>query len=63
VSLLLAQTEQGPEFDQAERFVKLARPPLQVSTLFPRDGGHNLRTFQRLTPELLRWMSDRLKAG
>ncbi|MFI0350648.1 alpha/beta hydrolase [Actinomadura sp. 9N407] len=63
VSLLLAQTEQGPEFDQAERFVKLAKPPLQVSTLFLPDGGHNLRTFQRLTPELLRWMSGRLKVG
>ena len=62
VSLLLAQTEQGPEFDQAQRFVTLARPPLRVATLFPRDGGHNLRTFQRLTPELLRWMSGRLKA-
>ncbi|GAA2426851.1 alpha/beta hydrolase-fold protein [Actinomadura vinacea] len=61
VSLLLAQTEQGPEFDQAQRFVKAAKPPLQVATLFPRDGGHNLRTFQRLTPELLRWMSGRLK--
>ncbi|GAA3969060.1 alpha/beta hydrolase-fold protein [Actinomadura viridis] len=62
VSLLLAQTEQGPEFDQARRFVRLARPPLRVSTLFPPDGGHNLRTFQRLTPELLRWMSGRLRA-
>nr|BFE32813.1 alpha/beta hydrolase-fold protein [Actinomadura rugatobispora] len=63
VSLLLAQTEQGPEFDQAQRFVKLAKAPLRVSTLFPRNGGHNLRTFQRLTPELLRWMSGRLTTG
>ncbi|WP_433332698.1 alpha/beta hydrolase-fold protein [Spirillospora sp. CA-294931] len=62
VSLMLAQTEQGPEFDQAQRFVALAKPPLRVATLFPPEGGHNLRTFKRLTPQILRWMSGQLKA-
>ncbi|MFC5184009.1 alpha/beta hydrolase [Actinomadura harenae] len=63
VAVLLAQTEQGPDFDQAQRYAALAKPPLRLTTLFPKDGGHNLRTFQRLTPDLLKWMSGQQRAG
>ncbi|MDL4814874.1 alpha/beta hydrolase [Actinomadura opuntiae] len=62
-SVLLASSKVEKGYRQAQQFIKLARPPLRVDTLFPDDGGHNFGTFTRLTPEIMRWMDGRLKAG
>ncbi|GAA2156195.1 alpha/beta hydrolase [Actinomadura napierensis] len=62
-SVLLASSKVEKGYRQAQQFIKLAKPPLRVDTLFPSDGGHNFGTFTRLTPEIMRWMNGRLKAG
>lgn len=62
-SVLIAASRSEKGYRQAQRFVRSARPPLRVDTLFPDDGGHNFGTFRRLTPEIMKWMSGQLKVG
>ncbi|MER7546482.1 alpha/beta hydrolase [Actinomadura sp.] len=61
-SVLLASSKVERGYQQAQRFVRLAKPPLRVDTLFPDEGGHNFGTFRRLTPEMMRWMDGQLSA-
>jgi enterochelin esterase-like enzyme len=64
VSILVASARKGEKkFPEAERFVSLAKPPLQVDTAYLPEGGHNLKTFGRLWPETLRWMSGKLRVN
>lgn len=61
VAILVASAKKGEKkFPEAQRFVSLARPPLRVDTAYLEEGGHNLKTFGRLWPETMRWMSARL---
>jgi hypothetical protein len=65
VSLLVTSTldERGQYgYRDTQAFVRLARPPLRVSTIIARTGGHAFSTWNPEIPESLRWLSARLYA-
>lgn len=63
VSILVASCKIGEKtYPQAVRFLSRARPPMQVDSLFLPSGGHNFRTFGRMIPAALQWISGHLKA-
>jgi S-formylglutathione hydrolase FrmB len=62
VSLLVASCRVGEKtFPEAQRFLSLVRAPTQAESLFLDSGGHNFRTFRRMMPTALEWISARLK--
>ncbi|MCW2900983.1 MAG: putative esterase [Streptosporangiaceae bacterium] len=62
VSLLVASCRIGERtFPEAQRFLALVRPPTQAQSLFLDSGGHNFRTFRRMMPTALEWLSARLR--
>ncbi|MCW2903754.1 MAG: putative esterase [Streptosporangiaceae bacterium] len=63
VSILVESCRTGEKtFPQAQQFVAQAKAPMQVHSLFLDSGGHNFRTFRRMVPATLEWLSARLKA-
>lgn len=63
VSLLLTSSrgETGPEgLPNLDRFLRLVRPPLAVSTIIAPEGGHNFYTWEPQLPAALDWLSARL---
>ncbi|MEO5711726.1 MAG: alpha/beta hydrolase-fold protein [Nocardioidaceae bacterium] len=66
VSLLVTSSldERGQYgYQDTRAFVRLARPPLRVSTIITRTGGHAFSTWSPEIPEALRWLSARLHAA
>ncbi len=63
VSVLVASSRQG-EFDYraTEQFVAAVKAPMQVSSLILPSGGHNFDTWNRETPQALRWLGAKLQA-
>jgi enterochelin esterase-like enzyme len=63
VSVLVASSRQG-EFDYkaTQQFVAAVRAPMRVSSLILPSGGHNFDTWNRETPQALRWLGARLRA-
>jgi len=62
ISVLVASARKGEKkFPEAEKFVSLVKPPMQVDTAYLPEGGHNFKTFARLWPQTLRWMSGKLQ--
>lgn len=47
-------------YRDAQKFVKLAKPPLAVDSIITLHGGHNLVSFSTLLPESLSWLSAKL---
>ncbi len=44
----------------ARRFVALAKPPMQVDTLYVRGGAHNFGTWDKEIPQAMTWLSAHL---
>ncbi|MCW2883304.1 MAG: hypothetical protein QOE54_3404 [Streptosporangiaceae bacterium] len=64
IALLVTSCRIGEKtFPQAQRFLGQVRAPMQVDSLILDSGGHNFRTFRRMMPASLEWMSAHLKAG
>lgn len=61
VAMLIAGTKKETAHAQQSKFASLIRPPAQVVTAFLPDGGHNMRTFRRLTPVVLRFLGRQLR--
>jgi S-formylglutathione hydrolase FrmB/drug/metabolite transporter superfamily protein YnfA len=63
VSVLVASSRKG-EFDYpaTEKFIAAVKGPMQVSSLILPSGGHNFDTWNRETPQALRWLGQRLRA-
>jgi S-formylglutathione hydrolase FrmB len=63
VAILVASCRVGEKtFPQAQRFLAQVRPPTQAGSLFLDSGGHNFRTFRRMVPASLAWLSAHLRA-
>ncbi|QMU74903.1 esterase [Streptacidiphilus sp. PB12-B1b] len=64
VSVLVASSRKG-EFDYkaTEQFVAAVKEPMQVSSLILPSGGHNFDTWNRETPQALRWLGAKLHAA
>lgn len=63
VSILVttSRDEHGPlGITNSQRFIALARPPMQVSSIIAPHGGHNFTTWVPVIPKSLSWLSERL---
>jgi enterochelin esterase-like enzyme len=63
VSVLVttSRDERGPYgIANSRRFLALARPPMQVSSIISAHGGHDLNAWAPLIPRSLAWLSHRL---
>ena len=62
VSVLVASSRQGEyDYPATERFIAAVKGPMQVSSLILPSGGHNFATWNRETPQALRWLGARLR--
>ena len=63
VSVLVASSHRGEyDYRATEQFVAAVKPPMRVSSLILPSGGHNFATWNRETPQALRWLGARLQA-
>jgi enterochelin esterase-like enzyme len=64
VSVLVTSSRKG-EFDYkaTEQFIAAVKAPMQVSSLILPSGGHNFDTWNRETPQALRWLGGKLRAS
>jgi Putative esterase len=62
VSVLVTSSVIGEKtYPGTVQFVRLARPPMRVYSLFLPQGGHNFITWGRELPQALEWLSSRLR--
>jgi enterochelin esterase-like enzyme len=58
VSVLVTTSPDGEkDFGEARRFLQAVRPPLTSDRILVPGGGHNPRTWRRVLPDALQWMS------
>lgn len=58
VSVLVTTSRVGEKNKEGtERFLSLVKPPMRASSLMLDEGGHNFQTWNRVLPQVLRWMS------
>lgn len=58
VSVLVTTSRVGEQNREGtERFLSLVKPPMRASSLVLDSGGHNFQTWNRVLPQVLRWMS------
>ncbi|MCW2941430.1 MAG: putative esterase [Actinomycetia bacterium] len=63
INLLVTSCRTGEvTYPQAAKFLSLVRQPLQADSLILDSGGHNFRTFKRMVPPALEWLSSHLHA-
>jgi hypothetical protein len=63
ISLLVTSCKIGEKsYPQAQQFLSQVRAPMRADSLILDSGGHNFRTFRRMMPASLEWMSAHLKA-
>ncbi|MFB4308733.1 alpha/beta hydrolase [Actinomadura sp. GTD37] len=61
ISVLVTTSRSGERNEEeTRRFLSLVRPPMRASSLVLDSGGHNFRTWKRVLPQVLRWMSHGL---
>jgi hypothetical protein len=62
ISVLVTSCRQGERtYPQAVQFLNLAKQPLRADSLILDSGGHNFRTFGRMVPGALQWLSNHLQ--
>ncbi|MDL4772829.1 MULTISPECIES: alpha/beta hydrolase [Thermomonosporaceae] len=58
VSVLVTTSKVGEKNKEGtERFLSLVKPPMRASSITLDSGGHNFQTWNRVLPQVLRWMS------
>ena len=63
VSVLVTSSRQGEaDYHATEQFIAAVKQPMRVSSLILPSGGHNFDTWNRETPQALRWVGARLQA-
>lgn len=61
VSVMVTTSKVGEKNKEGtERFLSLVKPPMRASSLVLDSGGHNFQTWNRVLPQVLRWMSQGL---
>lgn len=58
----LQQTKTAEGLSETRRFLHLVRPPMSVTAVIEKEGGHNFRTWTRELPRAMRWMAARIMA-
>jgi len=62
VSVLVASSLKGEyDYRATKQFVAAVKAPMRVSSLILPSGGHNFQTWNRETPQALRWLGARLQ--
>ncbi len=62
VSVLVTTSPDGEkDFGEARKFLQSVRPPLTADRILVPGGGHNPRTWRRVLPSTLQWMSRHLQ--
>jgi enterochelin esterase-like enzyme len=62
ISVLVTTSPNGErDFGEARKFLQQARAPMTTDKIFVQDGGHNPRTWRRILPSALQWMSRHLQ--
>jgi enterochelin esterase-like enzyme len=63
ISVLITTSPDGErDFGEARKFLQSARAPLATDKILVPGGGHNPRTWRRVLPSALLWMSRHLQA-
>jgi enterochelin esterase-like enzyme len=61
VNLLLTSSKVGEsDYKQTMQMVRLAKPPLQISTMILPEGGHHFSVWRQELPGSLTWLSQHL---
>lgn len=61
VSVLLTASKVGEKgYGSTERFLALAKPPMQTASVILDEGGHNFNTWRRVLTPSLQWLSQHL---
>ncbi|HEY3479838.1 MAG TPA: alpha/beta hydrolase-fold protein [Streptomyces sp.] len=64
VNLLVTSSKKGERnYRGTMRFIGLAKPPIQLSSIILPSGGHNFTTWAREIPPALQWLTGKLSAG
>jgi enterochelin esterase-like enzyme len=62
ISILVTTSPNGErDFGEARKFLQQARAPMTTDKIYVQDGGHNPRTWRRVLPSALEWMSRHLQ--
>jgi enterochelin esterase-like enzyme len=62
ISVLVTSSPDGErDYGEARKFLQAARAPLTTDRILVRGGGHNPRTWRRVLPSALLWMSRHLQ--
>jgi enterochelin esterase-like enzyme len=62
ISVLVTTSPDGEkDFGEARKFLQSARAPLMSDKILVPGGGHNPRTWRRVLPSALQWMSRHLQ--
>jgi len=62
ISVLITTSPDGErDFGEARKFLQAARAPLATDKILVPGGGHNPRTWRRVLPSALLWMSQHLQ--
>jgi enterochelin esterase-like enzyme len=63
ISVLITTSPDGErDFGEARKFLQAARAPLATDKILVPGGGHNPRTWRRVLPSALLWMSRHLQS-
>jgi enterochelin esterase-like enzyme len=62
ISVLITTSPDGErDYGEARKFLLAARPPMTTDKILVPGGGHNPRTWRRVLPSALQWMSRHLR--
>jgi S-formylglutathione hydrolase FrmB len=62
ISVLVTSSPDGErDYGEARKFLQAARPPLMTDKILVPGGGHNPRTWRRVLPSALQWLSGHLQ--
>jgi enterochelin esterase-like enzyme len=62
ISVLVTSSPDGEkDFGEARRFLQYAREPMMSDKILVPGGGHNPRTWRRVLPTALQWVSQHLQ--
>lgn len=61
IRILVTSSRRGErDYPQIQRFIALARAPMEVDSLILPSGGHHFSVWRSELPSALRWLADRL---
>lgn len=59
IAALVTGSRQERTYPQTAAFLRLVRPPMQVSSIIAPTGGHNTRAWRAVLPQVIDWLGQR----